>query len=137
MVNVPSIDEVTRKWKSRASGAASDYSAGIARAPGAVSAALAAKGSWASGVQAAVSNDSFAKGLGRSSDAAWKTAAATKGAARYGPGIAAAEGEFRTGMGRVLSAISGVTLPPRGPKGVDNNIERVRAMAKALEALKQ
>ncbi len=54
------------------------------------------------------------------------------GPGRYSEGVRAAEPEYRAGFAPYHAVIANTTLPPRGPKGSPENIDRVRAIAEAL-----
>lgn len=125
------------KYSARAQAAVADYKAGVAAPRRSQSgAAIAAKDSWAQGVQAAAANGSFAKGLAKSGDAKWQTNSTSKGGVRYGPGVAAAQNDWANGVQPYLSLLSNMTLPPRGVRGSPQNIQRVAAVADALSKLR-
>lgn len=135
-INVKPINNVVAKWKSNAANAASAYTAGInsPKQPQ-EQAATAAAPTWGAGVQAAVSNGSFVKGIARSAGK-WSRNALAKGAARYPQGVAAASSDFQNGIAPYLQAIANMNLPPRAPKGDPSNMARVAAVTTALRALK-
>lgn len=72
-------------------------------------------------------------GLQKAGDAAWKKGTSEKGAARISQGMTAATQKQASAIQEVISVIEGTTLPARGVD-VDTNIERVRVLAKALQA---
>lgn len=135
-INVKPIGNVVSKWKTNAGNAAPAYSQGIAnpKQPQEQAAANAAN-TWGAGVQAAVSNGSFVKGINKNAGK-WARNAAAKGAARYPQGIAAASGDFQNGIAPYLQILSNLTLPPRAPKGDPSNLQRVQAVDAALRAAK-
>jgi len=94
--------------------------------------AQAANANFKAAVQAAVANDSFKKGVDRSSDQAWADGAINKGVSRYGAGTALAEGKYEQGFAPFAQVIMSTNLPDRKPKGDPANINRVATMAKAL-----
>jgi hypothetical protein len=134
---VKSADAVAKKWQARAQGAGGDYTNGVnqPRRPWQSSTA-AAKDVYAAGVQAAIGNDSFTKGVNAAGDAKWQRKSAALGAQRYGPGITAAAPDYQANVGPFLDVIAGLNLPPRQPKGSPGNIARVQAVADALRAKK-
>ena len=136
-MQVKSADAVATKWATRAGAAGADYSAGVQNttkdwAQDTAAAATA----WATGVQQAAGNGSFAKGVNAAGTAKWKTKALATGAQRYPQGVAAAKTFYQTGIGPVLQTLQGINLPARGPKGDPGNIARVTAITTALRKLK-
>jgi len=136
-MQVKSADAVAKKWSTRAGAAGADYTNGVNTttkdwAQDTASAAPA----WAAGVQQAAANGSFAKGVNAAGTAKWKTKAANVGAARYPQGVAAAQPYYQAGITPVLQVLSGITLPPRGPKGDPGNLNRVSVITTALRKMK-
>lgn len=137
MVNVPTAESVVTKWKRSLGNVPASYSEGIDRATNWQANAIAGEQVYAARIQEAIANGKRAKGIAKVSDSSWKTAAKLKGAARIGPGMAAAEADFRTGISEVLNVIAGVTLPPKtGDVRTDVNA-RVGAIAEALHNYKK
>ena len=137
-IQIKDVGTLGAKFVARAQAAVADYKAGVASPRRSQSqAAIAAKDTWAQGVQAAAANNSFAKGLNKAGDAKWQTNATNKGGVRYGPGVAAAQNDWQTGVAPYLQTIANLTLPPRGVRGSPQNIQRVAAVADALSKLRQ
>lgn len=136
-IKVKSASEIAAKFARVTPGRTVDYSEGVAAtSPQEYQAAtVAAAPSYAQGVQAAIAEKRFEKGVGRAGDK-WKKKAEDTGASRYGPGVAAAAGDYEQGFAPYAATIASLTLPPRGPAGSPQNIERVRAVATALRAKK-
>jgi hypothetical protein len=136
-VNIKGADVIAKKYATRGGAAAQDYSAGVAapRVPWAAATA-AAVSTYASGVQQSIANGSFVKGVTAAGDAKWSRKATTVGAARYGPGVQAAQQDYASGVAPYLQVLSSLQLPPRGPKGDPGNVQRVNAIAQALRAKK-
>jgi hypothetical protein len=136
-IQIKDVGTLGAKFVARAQAAVADYKAGVAspRRPQAAS-AIAAKDTWAQGVQAAAANGSFAKGLQKSGDAKWQANATNKGGVRYGPGVAAAQNDWQNGVAPYLQTLSNLTLPARGVRGSPQNIQRVQAVADALSKLR-
>ena len=131
MVDTITADEAAKKWASRISVSTADFSAGVQRSRGWQAPTLAAKENWATGVSNAVANDKFSKGVSQSSDSEWKTRTSAASSA-WSSGAARSTDRMRTGIGKTLAVIQGVSLPARGPRGSDGNYERVRAIGRAL-----
>lgn len=137
MARIKSIDVIAAKWASVTPMRSGDYAAGIANPerPWAAS-TKAAEGSWAAGVQAAVSRHSFMKGVTAAGDEKWARKASTIGVARWGPGVAEAEGEYAAGFAPYRDAIANCILPPRYARRDPRNMARVNAIIAALIAVK-
>jgi len=137
MVKTKPVEQVVSKWIKRASVATEDYRAGIQnpRRPW-KEAASAAADVWKAAIQEAVARDAYRRGIDATAEEDWKNAALEKGAARYADGVRAAEKRYRAIMSKILSIISAVELPPRGPRGADQNYERVKAIGRALHEAK-
>jgi hypothetical protein len=125
------------KWSRRTSSATQEYTEGVQNPRTSwQQATVAAAGSQAAGVQAAIAAKSFEKGVAKAGDQRWQQKAISKGASRFGPGVADAQADYETGFAPYAQVIQSTQLPPRGPKGDPKNIERVRVMASALRARK-
>lgn len=137
MPQIKSTSASAEKWARRAGQSAQDYASGVKSPRRSWSEATAsAADAQAAGVQQAISNGSFAKGVQAAGDAKWSRKATTVGAQRFGPGVAAAKSDYEQGFAPYAQVISGVQLPPRGAKGDPRNFERVQAIGNALHEAK-
>lgn len=138
-MQVKPIDQITSKWSQRASQAGPAYTAGVSapKRPWAAS-TTAAAGTWANGVQSAVTNGRFASGVNKAGDGKWSAGATGKGAQRYPQGVSApaAQTNFTNGFQKYVSVLTSLSLPPRAPKGDPSNAQRSQAVATALHAAK-
>ena len=136
-MDIKSLDKIAKKWQTVTPGRASEYQDGITSPrrswEQATSAAAAAQ---AEGVQAAIANGSFEKGVAKAGDAKWKRGALEKGVRRWPEGVRLGGEEYRAGFAPYHSAIQAVSLPPKGPKGDPRNYDRVRAIGEALHSTK-
>ncbi len=125
------------KWVRRAGQAGPDYTRGVQnpRTSWAEATAQAAD-AQAAGVQQAISEGRFEKGVAKAGNAKWQRKASTVGAQRFGQGVAAAKGDYESGFAPYAAVIQGVTLPPRGPKGDPRNYERTKIIGDALHSAK-
>jgi len=131
------INTIASKWSSRAQAAGPDYTAGVKTTQKDwAGLTAAASDSWGAGVQEAIGNGRFAKGVAAAGTAKWQAAASTKGAQRYPQGVSVAQPAFVNGFAPYLAVIQNVTLPPRSPRGSPNNIQRVGVITAALHAKK-
>lgn len=137
MPAVKAMSTIVDKWSRRASQAAPDYATGV-KAPRKswAQATTDAVDAQAAGVQAALSAGSFEKGVAKAGDAKWARKAVTVGAQRFGPGVAAAKGDYQAGFAPYAAVIQGVTLAPRGARGDPRNYDNVRAIGEALHNAK-
>lgn len=136
-MNIKSADVIAKKFASRGGAAGADYSAGVQqpRVPWA-QATTAAVNNYAAGVQQAIGNGSFQKGVAAAGDEKWSRKATGVGAQRYGPGVQAAQPDYAKGVAPYLDTLRNLNLPPRAPKGDPSNVQRVAAIATALRARK-
>lgn len=136
-INIKPIDLIQKKFAARASAAGADYKNGVENPRRSQSAAaIAAKGAWADAVQAAIASGRFEKGLTRSGDAKWQANASSIGAQRFPQGAANAAPAFGANVGPYIQVLSGLTLPPRFPRGDPRNNDRVAAVTAALHQKK-
>jgi len=136
-INVKSPDVAAKKYATRGAAAGADYSAGV-QAPKTPwqAATVAAAQTYAAGVQQAISNNAFTRGVSAATDAKWQRKAAGVGAQRYGPGVQAAQGDYAARVAPYLDVIRNLNLDPRQPKGSPANINRVAQIAQALRSKK-
>lgn len=96
----------------------------------------AAEGNYNQGVQTAIANKSFGKGVEKAGTAKWQAKTIEVGVGRWGTGVRAGQADYQTGFDPYAKVIASTTLPPRYPKGDPRNIDRVNAMSKALHTAK-
>jgi hypothetical protein len=133
-IRITPPSQAREKWQRRVSGAQQDYQAGVAGAGNRYQEGVSnAEDSYVAGVQMAISEHRWAAGVsGKGSRFAQK--AAQVGAARWTSGVAAAGSDYEAGMNRVNSALSGVSLQKKGPKGSPGNLANVQLVVEALRA---
>lgn len=127
------------KWQQNSQNGASNYVAGAEGTTKDQSAlAIAAKGNWKAGLDAAVAAGSFEKGLQASGKAGWLNGVREKGSANYGTGVgaAASASKYTANSGKYDSARSAAASVARGPKGSAGNLQRVAAVMTAERAVK-
>ncbi len=136
-IQIKPLEKVLAKYKQNASAAGGSYTDGVNFPKrDQAEAAIAAKDAFAQGVQEAIAQDRFAKGVAAAGSAKWKEKATGVGAQRFAPGITAGANDFAKGVAPYLDALRNVTLPVRMPKGNEANLERVRTVNTALRATK-
>lgn len=138
MAQIKSIAEIAAKWASVTPMRSADYAEGIAnpRRPWAAS-TMAAESAWGDGVTKAVARHSFSAGVRAAGDEKWARKASVEGVARWGPGVAGAEGDYSAGFAPYRDAIASVVLPPRYARRDPRNMARVTAVVNALIARKE
>lgn len=136
-MKVKSLDQITTKWASRAQAAGQAYSDGVKNPRNSwASQTEQAADNWSQGVQAAVSDGRFARGVTAAGDAAWQNGSINKGVNRYGPGVAAATSKFSAGFQKFAQALTNATLPKKFPKGDPNNMLRSQFVGTLLRNVK-
>ena len=126
-----------QKFVDRASGASSDYVAGASATTKDQSArAIGAKKIYQDALTASFGRDSYAKGLQKSGKAGWLEGITKKGADRYSSGVAVSASKYATNSGKYDSARGAADNLPRGLKGSQTNLDRVKAVVTALRNTK-
>jgi len=133
MASIKPIDDIVKKWTRVTPQRQDDYRLGVQNPRRSwQTATTEAEDSWGAGVQAAIANDTWIRGIRRAGDTKWQNGCLTVGVQRWAQGVQAAGDRYREGFAPYAAEIARVQLPPRGPKGDPANIERVRAIATAL-----
>ena len=133
MPAIKPLDKTTKVWSKRASASRDEYLDGVENPRKDWKDETAgAAGRYKEGLEQSFANNSFQKGVEAAGSAKWQNRAKKLGPGRYSEGVRAAEPEYRSGFAPYHSRIGATTLPPRGPKGSPENIDRVRAIAEAL-----
>ena len=138
MPAIKSTASIAEKWARVTPQRAPDYELGVKNpktdwAKATVAAAPANK----DGIQKAIAAGSFEKGVTEAGTEKWQRRASEVGPGRYSQGVQAAAPDYEKGFSKFRDVIERTTLPARFAKGDPRNIERVRAMAKALHDAKR
>ncbi|RLG91230.1 hypothetical protein DRO34_04370 [Candidatus Bathyarchaeota archaeon] len=137
MPAIRSAQEIAEKWARVTPGRSSDYEAGVKSPKKDWETETAnAESAWEGGIQNAIAEKRFVKGVREAGTAKWQAKATTLGVSRWGPGVAAAKDDYARGFAPYRDIIERITLPPRKPKGDPSNIDRVRIIAMALHEAK-
>ena len=132
-----SAQSVAQKFVTRASAASGDYVAGAQATTKDQSArAIGAKKIYQDALTASFGRDSYAKGLQKSGKTGWLEGVVKKGGERYSGGVAVSAGKYATESGRFDGARGAAENLPRGLKGSQTNLDRVKAVVTALRAVK-
>jgi hypothetical protein len=136
-IRIKDVGQLAKKFVRNAGAASGDYKDGVEAAAQDWATNTAASGdNYSAGVQQAVADKRFEKGVSEAGAEKFRRNASTKGAQRYAPGVAAAEGDWARGAGPALDVLRNLNLPPRRPKGDPGNQARANAVAAALRAHK-
>jgi hypothetical protein len=130
---VKPIDVIAKKWVEVTPARATYYEAGV-RAPlrdWATNAANAAPAFKAAVTQPNI-DKLYAGGVKRAGTAKWQRKAIEVGVGRFGPGVQAAEPDYREGFAPYAEELARIDVPARGPRGSDVNFEKVKVIGKAL-----
>ncbi len=133
MAAIKPLDQIGKKWADVTPLRQGEFEAGI-RNPKAdwATETAAAEEAYESGVQAAIQNKSFGKGVREAGTPKWQEQTLKKGVARWGPGVRGAQDAYVKGFGPYHDTIARTTLPQRFGRGDPRNIDRVAVMAAAL-----
>ena len=133
MPAIKSLDKISKKWARVSALSGPSYLEGIqSTTKDWAEATEAAGANYATGVVAAIADKRFEAGVRAAGTDKWRRNAIAKGPDRFAQGVRLAENAYRDGFEPYRRVIEATTLPPRGPKGDPQNIERVRVMAEAL-----
>ena len=136
-IKTKNLSDIAEKFVRKAQAASQDYKAGVTSpSKDWATETSAAAASYVAGVTAAIGRDAFQLGVSNAGTQKWQRNATTKGAVRYGPGVAAAKEDYTKGFAPFLSVIQGLTLSPRGPKGDPANYNRSQEVGTALHNAK-
>lgn len=134
---VPDAARAAAKFVRRAGQATTDYTEGVERSTKDQAAnAVAARQLFQTQVSAPATIDRWERNLKRSGNEGFRRGVRDKGAARYGPGVGAAETKYGERIQAVLSTIAATDIPARGIPGSDGNFQRSRLIGQALNKLK-
>ena len=134
-LKIKTVDASTTKWSDNAGRAAAEFADN----------AEAAAETWASNtgraadtfhqaITAANIKNRFAAGVRRAGAAKFARKIRDVARDRFGPGVAAADVDYKAGVEPYFSTIAALTLTARKPKGDPANYRRVEEVGKALNA---
>ena len=134
-LKVKPIEGATTKWEDRARTAATEFATNAeasadlwARATG------AAADTFGQAISAPGIKERFRRGVARAGAAKFARKIRDVAADRFAGGISAATVDYKAGAEPYFTAIAGLTLSPRKPKGDPANYRRVEEVGKALNA---
>jgi hypothetical protein len=134
-LKVKAIGEATTKWSNNASRAASEFATNAeASAADWSSKTQAARDNFGQAISAPGIKDRFARGVAKAGAEKFARKIRDVGKDRFGPGVAAATGDYSAGAEPYFSTIAGLSLSARKPRGDPANFRRVEEVGKALNA---
>lgn len=137
MAAIKQLEQSATRWSRRAAAAAGDYQAGVQQPRRDwATAASEANAIYQAAVTQAASQGRYAAGVKKVGSQKWQQAAMQKGPGRFAEGVGIATDEWQRGFSPYHQALSALSLPARGPKGSPQNIQRVAAVATALNQLR-
>ncbi len=127
------IDDITAKFIEVTPGRAPFYESGV-RDPleDWEAQTVAAAAAFKAAVSAADIGKRFAGGARRAGTSKWQRKAIDVGVDRFGPGVLAAEADFKAGFDPFHSVITATEIPDRKPRGDPANYDRVKKIGEAL-----
>lgn len=128
---------IAKKYAARGGAAGADYKDGVDSTQNdwATNTKQAAT-TYAAGVQAAIGNKLFEKGIDAAGTEKWKRKASGVGSQRFASGVQAAAPDYAKGISKYLDVLRNLTLTQRAPKGDPANNQRSFAVQQALRAAK-
>ena len=132
-ITVKPVAVIGKKWTEGAQ-ARAGYYASEAPAAGAEWEAntVAAGGTYKAGVSVAGIQARFVGGVKRAGAAKFARKVKDVGVSRYSPGVAAAQGDFESGIADYVGVLEGLEIPDRGPRGSPGNYAIVATVGNAL-----
>ena len=135
MPQVKSAGEIAGKWSRVTPQRTEDYEQGVNNPKKDwKEETMAAAARQAEGVQKAIQEKRYERGVAAAGTSKWQEKASTKGPTRWSQGVQLGSGDYEEGFAPYRDTIERTNLPPRFPAGDPRNIERTRAMAQALHA---
>lgn len=136
-LKVSSAADAAKKFVSHAGQAANDYAMAVKDAgQNWQDKASQSEGTYAAGVQAAIGDKRYSKGIAKSGSARYVAQASSVGAQRYPQGVANAGPTYQANVQPYLDTISSLSLQPRMPKGDPSNWQRSVQVGQALRQKK-
>lgn len=133
MAEIKSMAAIKEKWTRVTPTRTDDYSKGVQNPKRDwAGEAVAAKGNWKAGIDAAAGKDLYAKGVTAAGTAKWKMKALALGPGRFAEGVYQAGADYEKGFAPYQAAIASVDLGPKFPRRDPRNLDRVKKVVTAL-----
>lgn len=138
MAFIRSIEQIAKKFATVTPGRSEDYRIGVENPRTDWATATAnAENAYQDGVQKAITQKRFGKGVKAAGTAAWQAGAITKGVSRWGPGVQLAQDKYARNFAPYRDVIERTQLPPRFARRDPRNLDRVKVLVGALSAAKE
>lgn len=129
--------ELATKYKTRAGAATNDYKSGVEGAgQDWETNAANSESAFEQGVTEAIGKKRFGKGIRKAGGAHYAKRASDLGSTRYQAGVNAGADRWAQNTAPFLQALSGMTLPPPGPRRSPQNMQRAQFVAQELGKLR-
>lgn len=136
-LEIKSLGRASEKWKRQSAAATPEFETGVRETKKDwAQNTLDANENYKTQIAKSIANDSFAKGVAKAGTDTWRTNTLTKGPQRWAAGIAGATQKYEAGFAPFRDVIANLTLTPRGPKGSQQNLQRVAEVTNALHEKK-
>lgn len=136
-IKVKSVAESRSKWTDNASRSAERFATGASAAADTWATKTAGSAdNYNQAITAAGIKERFRAGVVKAGAAKFKRKIDEVARDRYAPGINASGPDYESGVSPYLSAIAGLTLTARKPKGDPANYQRVEQIGKTLNSLR-
>jgi len=130
---LPTLDKIVRKWVEEAPKRATYYQAEATVAGDEWErGAIAAAGTYKAAVSVPIIDKLFSGGIKRVGGKKYERKVRDVGVARFGPGITAAEEDYRSGFDPFLAELARIDIPERKPRGDPANYDIVRKIGEPL-----
>ena len=138
MAEIKSAARSSAKWKRQSAAAQPEYKSGVELTKKDWEKnTLDAASNYDAGVQAGIAEKRFQGGVAKAGTGKWREKTLMKGPQRWAEGISQSTDAYEKGFAPYRSAIEAINLPPRGPKGSAQNIQRVAVIAARLHEVKK
>ena len=135
-IRIKDTGSLANKFATRAAAASTDYKDGVAQAgQDWQTNAAASADAYAQGVQEAIGDGRFARGIADAGAAKYVKRSTELGATRYAPGVNAGKDDWARNVTPFLDKLKSLTLPPRGPRRSPQNMARANMVASELGKL--
>lgn len=136
-MKIRSAEEIAAKYARVTPGRSTDYAEGV-KAPKKdwkTETSNAAE-AWGAGVQEAIGNKRFEKGVAKAGSEKWQRKAVEVGTTRWGAGVIAAKGDYQSGFAPYQAVISAMDRGPKGARGDPRNFDIVIKLGTELHRKK-
>jgi hypothetical protein len=133
MAQIKSVDRIAEKWGRVTPTRTQDYIDGVdAPRRDWEASTVAASDSWQQGTQRAATEGRFQRGVRARGNAGWQARTRQKGPNRFAEGVQVSQQDYQQAYSPYADVIKNTTLPPRFATGDPRNLQRVTAIATAL-----